>query len=198
MSGPERRAPESADQSCDRKEASGGTTPPRPRMDLQKIETWVDQAIQQAQRNGDFDDLPGAGKPLERIDRAGDDPDWWVKGLIEREKLDLTGALPTALALRRERATFPEALLDLAGEGEVRARLEDFNERVLADRRRPYFGAGSPVVVGRVDVAEMVQAWRDARAARLESGPEESTGGSVDAHSRAPRLRWWQRTWNRG
>lgn len=189
MSGPDRRAPEASDQ------AAGGATPSRPRMDLQKIETWVDQAIQQAQRNGDFDDLPAAGKPLERIDRAGDDPDWWVKGLIEREKLDMTGALPTALALRRERSTLPDALLELGDETAVRARLEDFNERVLADRRRPYFGTGSPVVVGRVDIEEMVEAWRQARA-RREEDHDRAAAASVDDAETPPRRRWWRRAWN--
>ncbi|WP_228393347.1 DUF1992 domain-containing protein [Ornithinicoccus hortensis] len=169
----------------------------RPRMDLQKIETWVDHAIQQAQRNGDFDDLPGAGKPLDRIDRAGDDPDWWIKGLIQREKLDMTGALPTALALRRERSTFPEALVELAEEAQVRQRLEDFNERVLADRRKPYFGTGSPVVVGRVDIEEMVAAWREAREAH-QAVTAESAGEPATVDGAAPRRRWWQRTWNTG
>ena len=193
MSGPEPGRTDQARAVPDQAEAATA----RPRMDLQKIETWVDQAIQQAQRNGDFDDLPGAGKPLDRIDRAGDDPDWWIKGLIQREQLDMTGALPTALALRRERSTFPEALVELAEEAQVRQRLEDFNERVLADRRKPYFGTGSPVVVGRVDIEEMVAAWREAREAH-QAEPAESAGEPATDDGAAPRRRWWQRTWNTG
>lgn len=148
---------------------------------LQNVETWVDQAIKQAQRRGDFDDLPGAGKPLRHLEKE-QDPDWWVKGLIEREQLDLSAAMPGALALRREREQFPDSLLDLADEADVRARLEDFNERVLADRCRPHFGPTSPPVVGRVDVEEMLARWREARAAAARSAPR------ADQHDGAPEV----------
>lgn len=127
------------------------------------VQSWVDQTIDQAQRQGAFDNLPGAGKPLRDVDTRAD-PDWWVKDLIRREQLDLSGAMPGVMQLRREKATYPEALLLLPDEAAVRLRVEDFNERVLADRRRPHVGPTSPPVVGRLDVEEMVQAWRDARA----------------------------------
>lgn len=145
--------------------------PPRPPWgDLAKMETWVDLTIQQAQRRGDFDNLPGAGAPLRDLDRPYD-PDWWVKQLVERERLDLTAALPGAMALRREKRAFPESLLGLADEAAVRERLEDFNERVLADRRTPVTGPASPPVVGRVDVEAMVSAWRVLRAGREATRP---------------------------
>lgn len=88
-------------------------------MTPQQVETWVDQAIRQAQRRGDFDNLPGAGKPLTSLDRP-DDPDWWIKDLIQREKVDLSAALPGPMALRRERETYPESLGHLADEAAVR------------------------------------------------------------------------------
>lgn len=59
---------------------------------------WVGLQIRQAMARGDFDDLPGAGKPLDLPDRH--DPDWWVKRLIERE--NIRGAAPPAIGLRRE------------------------------------------------------------------------------------------------
>ncbi len=168
----------------------------RRRMALQNVETWVDQAIKQAERRGDFDDLPGAGKPLRHLEKE-QDPDWWVKGLIEREQLDLSAAMPSALALRREREQLPTSLLGVSDEAEVRARLEDFNERVLADRRRPHFGPTSPPVVGRVDVEEMVARWREARAETVRAaastepvvdpGPEEAGGGTGGAEGESGR-----------
>lgn len=136
----------------------------RPRMNVQQIHTWVDLEIEQAQRRGEFDNLPGAGKPLKNLDR--DDPDWWVKGLIEREKLDMSAALPTVMALRQERRGFPESLAGMSDEVAVRERLEDYNARVIADRRKPVVGPNSPAVAGRVDVEEMVRAWRGLRADR--------------------------------
>lgn len=158
------------------------------------VSSWVDQQIQQAQRQGAFDDLRGAGKPLPDVDTRTD-PDWWVRSLIEREQLDLSAAMPGVMQLRREKAGFPDSLLDLPDEAAVRARLEDFNERVLADRRRPHAGAGSPPVVGRVDVEEMLEVWRAARPATPspEQGAagEETPGGTPPAPPRRP---WWRRS----
>jgi hypothetical protein len=157
------------------------------------VSSWVDQQIQQAQRQGAFENLQGAGRPLRDVDTRAD-PDWWVRGLVEREKLDLSAALPGVLQLRREKAALPDTLRDLPDEAEVRARLEDFNERVLADRRRPYVGPHPPPVVGRVDVEQMLQVWRAAREARpsppRSDEPVEDVGRPGDPDRRR---RWWAR-----
>jgi DnaJ homologue, subfamily C, member 28, conserved domain len=39
-------------------------------------DTWIDRLIRQAQERGDFDNLPGKGKPLKFEDDALEDPDW--------------------------------------------------------------------------------------------------------------------------
>lgn len=166
----------------------------RPSMTPQQIESWADQAIKQAQRRGDFDNLPGAGKPLQGLDRPYD-PNWWVKGLLERERLDMTAVMPGVMALRRERQGFPETLLGLPGEDAVRAHLEDFNERVLADRRKPYFGTGSPMVAGRVDVEEMLGRWRELRdRARREARQAAAQAPPAAEQGEKPggRRRWWR------
>lgn len=127
-------------------------------------ESPVDRAIREAQERGDFDNLPGAGKPLDLGDM--NDPDWWVKRLAARENLDLSGALPGALGLRKEAAGFPDSLADVASEKNVREILEDFNHRVLADRLRPAVGHLPPLIARTVDVEEIVAQWRQLRAAR--------------------------------
>ena len=58
----------------------------------------VETSIQQAIRRGDFDNLPGAGKPLPGLSDTHD-PDWWIRRKIEREQL--TGLGPPALLLRK-------------------------------------------------------------------------------------------------
>lgn len=170
----------------------------RPRMSVQNIETWVDQSIRQAEREGKFDDLPGTGKPLDSLTSQEklNDPDWFVKGLAEREKLDLSGAMPVGMALRRERAGFPESLFHLRDEDAVRARLDDFNDRVIADRRKPYAGPGSPPVVGRVCVDELIEDWRAARAALDAAAADSASAEPEPAPSEAParpRRRWFRR-----
>ena len=127
---------------------------------MDRYESPVDRAIREATERGAFDDLPGAGKPL-NLKRVGD-PDWWIKDLVEREQIspDLT------VSLRREADSFPESLLVLPTEDAVRAVLEDFNDRVKADWRRPRTGPSSPVVARRVDVDAVVEQWHQLRRER--------------------------------
>ncbi|MGG5259489.1 DUF1992 domain-containing protein [Phycicoccus avicenniae] len=152
-----------------------------------RYESPVERAIREAQERGEFDDLPGAGKPL-RIEGT-DDPLWWVRQLAEREQIDFTGALPPAVALRKEAATFPESLLELRTEESVRRVLEDFNHRVRRDRLRPPEGRMPPLLAPTVDVEEMVGRWRELRASSqpLEVDPPVTTGEA------RPRRRWWRR-----
>lgn len=121
-------------------------------------ESLAEKAIREAIERGEFDNLPGAGKPL-NLSHAGD-PEWWVKNLVERE-----GDVPLggAVSLRREADGFPESLADMPHEAAVRAVLEDFNARVAADWRRPQVGKGSPVVARKVDVDAMVERWKAMR-----------------------------------
>ncbi|GLI27206.1 hypothetical protein ARHIZOSPH14_14480 [Agromyces rhizosphaerae] len=122
---------------------------------------YVETAIQQAMRRGEFDDLPGAGKPLEGLD-GRHDPDWWIRRKIEREQLGGLG--PPALTLRVEHAQLEERLDGMQREQAVRDALEDFNRRVI-DARRQLLG-GPPVVTPTRDVEAEVAAWRTRREER--------------------------------
>lgn len=127
----------------------------------------VDRVIREAIERGEFDDLPGAGKPLDLSD--ADDPDWWVKRLIKRERLDTSAALPEVFTLRRERETFPDSLIDLRTEAAVREVLQDYNRRVKQDRLAS-LGRGLPVVAPLVDVEAMVAQWASRRAGHARPG----------------------------
>ncbi len=121
----------------------------------------VETAIQQAIRRGDFDDLPGSGKPLPGL---GDthDPDWWIRSKIQTEQL--RGLGPPAIMLRVENAELDDRLDELAREADVRELLEDFNRRVI-EARRQLLG-GPPVVTPIRDVEAEVAAWARRRAER--------------------------------
>jgi hypothetical protein len=121
----------------------------------------VETAIQQAMRRGEFDNLPGAGKPLPALGGVHD-PDWWIRRKIEREQL--TGLGPPALTLRTESAGLDDSLDALHRESEVREVLEDFNHRVV-EARRQLLG-GPPVVTPTRDVEAEVARWRERRSAR--------------------------------
>jgi len=153
-------------------------------------ETPVERAIREAQERGEFDDLPGAGRPLSLGDPEGpDDPLWWVRRKLEAEQLDLSAAMPPALAMRKEAAGYPESLLDLRTEDAVRTVLEDFNTRVRRDRLRPPEPGMPQLLAPTVDVDAMVAGWRALRAASqaAEVDPPVTTGEA------RPRRRWWRR-----
>jgi len=128
---------------------------------------YVEIAIQQAMRRGDFDALPGAGKPLAGLTEVND-PDWWIRRKIERE--NLTGLGPPALTLRTEDAGLDARLDAAASESTVRETVDDFNRRVI-EARRQLLG-GPPVVTKTRDVDAEVRRWSERRAARLRAAAE--------------------------
>jgi hypothetical protein len=144
---------------------------------------YVETAIQQAIRRGEFDDLPGAGKPLPGLG-ASHDPDWWIRRKIETEQL--RGLGPPAIMLRVENAQLDDRLDALPSEQDVRETLEDFNRRVI-EARRQLLG-GPPVVTPTRDVDSEVRAWRQRREARRAA---ERAQGADDAAS--DRRRRWRR-----
>ncbi|MGC9665964.1 DUF1992 domain-containing protein [Planosporangium sp. 12N6] len=121
-------------------------------------ESLIDRQIREAQERGEFDNLPGAGKPLP--DRGDEyDPDWWIKDLVRRE--NVTGVVPASLALRKEVEDLAETVARKKTESSVRRYVADLNERILRARRG--LVDGPPVVLSTVDADEAVRAWRDRR-----------------------------------
>jgi hypothetical protein len=129
---------------------------------------YVETAIQQAIRRGEFDNLPGAGKPLPGLN-GRHDPDWWIRRKIESEQL--TGLGPPALTLRTEDAVLDDRLDGMHREQDVRAAIDDFNLRVK-EARRQLLG-GPPVVTRLRDPDSTVRAWRERRLERARRAAEE-------------------------
>jgi len=146
--------------------------PPRPSTAMsfsaEQRAAVVETAVQQAIRAGAFDDLPGAGKPIEGLG-ASHDPDWWIRRKIQSEQL--TGLGPAALTLRVEAAGLDDALDALHSEAAVREAVEDFNRRVV-EARRQLLG-GPPVVTATRDVEVTVAQWRARRADHSTAGSDE-------------------------
>lgn len=152
---------------------------------------WVDMQIQQAMRRGEFDDLPGAGKPIAGLDRPHD-PDWWVKRLIERERI--TGVLPPALALRKEHAEMAATLDRIATPDGVRAAVAEFNARVVEARRQ--LQGGPPVITPLLDADEQVDAWHERRTRRVAEQKARLAEIRAAEAAAAP-LPWWRRVGGR-
>jgi hypothetical protein len=50
------------------------------------FESFAEKQIREAMERGEFDDLPGAGKPLSGMSPVYD-PEWWAKGFIRGEQV---------------------------------------------------------------------------------------------------------------
>lgn len=146
-------------------------------------ESWVDRQIREATERGEFDNLPGAGKPIEGLDARRDD-DWWAKRLIERERLPMP--LPPSLALRKEVENLPGLLAKERTEASARGLIEDLNRRILADRRR--LSTGPPIFVRTVDVDEAMTRWRQVR----EEWEERRLRELDEVRQEKPRKRRWR------
>jgi len=133
------------------------------RKRMQDQTRYVDLKIQQAMARGEFDNLPGAGKPIRGLGTEHD-PDWWVKKLVEREQISV---LPPALELRKEDVELAGRLDRMTAESEVREEVESFNARVR--RARMQLLGGPPVITPERDVEAEVEAWRERRTARVEA-----------------------------
>ena len=100
-------------------------------------DSWIEELIERARTEGAFDDLEGKGKPIPGLD-APYDPDWWVKKLLEREKLSV---LPPALEIRAKVERALDEIWQLGREDEVRRRVLAINAEIV--RVEPDHGGGS-------------------------------------------------------
>lgn len=149
-------------------------------------ESGIDQVIRDGRERGEFDDLPGKGKPIAGLSDPHDEL-WWVRKKLAAEGVSY---LPPTLALRKDR----EDTLALVGatrsEPRVRELLEQLNERIRAVNRRP--GEGPPSTVMPIDVEAAMAAWREVRAA--DADPEPVRPGAPIGLPARPSRRWrWRR-----
>jgi hypothetical protein len=122
------------------------------------FETWVERQIREATERGEFDNLPGAGKPIADLDKPHDEL-WWVRQKLRREHLTY---LPASIALRKEAE---EALLAAARAGseqEVRRIVADINAKIVEGNRKA--ASGPPLNLVPFDVERVVRGWRERRA----------------------------------
>jgi hypothetical protein len=122
----------------------------------EKVEGFVERLIREAQDAGEFDRLPGVGRPLPF--RGERDEGWWIKEKIRREKLS---ALPDAIAIRHEAEALLASLARVGDERVVRDRLEALNVRIR--RLNATAISGPPTTLAPFDVEATVGRWRTGR-----------------------------------
>ena len=117
-------------------------------------ETWIDRQIRQGMENGDFDNLPGHGRPLPDLDVIHDEM-WWVRKKLRREQASF---LPPTLAIRKELEDTLEAVAAAGTEAEVRELVAGINARIR--QVNATVTSGPPSTVGPLDVEQVVERWR--------------------------------------
>lgn len=122
------------------------------------FQTWVERRIREAQERGEFDNLPGAGKPIPDLDRPYDDL-WWIRRKLQQEKLSW---LPPTLALRKEAEDALAAVSRARSEPEVRRILERINHKIRDGNRKA--ASGPSLDLAPFDVERVVDTWRQQQA----------------------------------
>lgn len=116
--------------------------------------SWIDEQVERAQRDGAFDNLPGAGKPLKDLDRPYNE-DWWLREFLEREQLSVT---PEPIELRTRIDALRAEAAKMTDEREVRRRFVAMNSLIARLNAIPSPDALVPVAPADID--EEVRAWR--------------------------------------
>lgn len=156
------------------------------------FETWIDRQIRDATDRGEFDDLPGRGKPIADLDEPHDEL-WWIRQKMQRENV---AYLPPTLALRKEVEDRLAAAARAGSEAEVRAIVGDVNDKIRAANRVPL--SGPPLNLMPVDVDAAVRNWALDHPPAPPPAPvtEDEPDAEPPARQRssARRLRWWGRS----
>ena len=123
--------------------------------------SWIDQQIADAEKRGVFDNLPGAGKPLNiKPTGDGDYGQAWIRDYARREGVPAEEFLPTPLKLRKEIERLAETVEQMRSDEEVRSVVADLNRRIVEWRRIP---VGPSIFVRLVNSDELAARWRAAQ-----------------------------------
>ncbi|MCX3060834.1 DnaJ family domain-containing protein [Streptomyces beihaiensis] len=127
------------------------------------FESFVEKQIRDAENRGDFDALPGAGKPFDPSAESvcAYDENWWIKRKMAREGISV---LPPSLALRKEAEDTLAKALAAPSERIVRQLIEELNPKIRDMMFKP--PPGPPLGLKPYDVDEIVRQWRQARQSR--------------------------------
>jgi hypothetical protein len=123
------------------------------------FENWVDRQIREAMERGEFDDLPGAGKPIPGLDRPYDEM-WWIKQKVRAEGLSMP--LPPTLQLRKDAEEALRLAEGARTEAELRRIVGEINARIREAIRTGL--SGPPLNLVPYDVERLVARWRERRS----------------------------------
>lgn len=115
-------------------------------------DSWIDRQIERAREQ--FEDLPGAGRPLPNLNRPFDEL-WWVKDKMRREHLSY---MAPSVALRKQIHDALQAARSAESEAEVRELIAHINERIREANRTGI--RGPSLMLTPCDPDGVVRDWR--------------------------------------
>jgi len=129
--------------------------PERPRKPGETYESYAERLIREAQEEGAFDRLAGAGKPLPLS--GGPLPEaWWIK---EKLRLEHLSTVPDSIAIRHEAEAVLAAVARDHDERVACERLEALNAKIRSLNRT--FTGWPPTTLAPLDVDEVLRRWRE-------------------------------------
>lgn len=133
-------------------------------------ESWIERKIRESMERGEFDNLPGAGRPIPALARPYDEL-WWLRKKLRDEKFSID---PPTLVLRKELDDTLTRIEAARDEAEVRRLVTAINERIVYVNSHTFFGPASDLAP--LNVERIVAEWRARMAGPTSEGG--SAGGS--------------------
>lgn len=115
-------------------------------------EGWIDQQINQAKAKGEFDNLPGEGKPIPGLDQPYDEM-WWVKQKLKNEKLDAT---PLNIRVRAKTEKWLKGFQNIYSEAALRREIHALNREIQIANRGP---RGPMLPQKMLDIEALCKRW---------------------------------------
>lgn len=147
-----------------------------------RFESVVEKAIREAQDRGEFDNLPGKGKPLPDLSGPYDEL-WWVRDYVRRDGLTTDDLLPEPIRLRKQLDSIDDDVASLETEHAVRDHVAELNRQIRRARIAP---TGPPILLPTADAERVVECWRANRPVRPGPAPADQP----DTADRARRSAW--------
>ena len=117
-------------------------------------ESWIDRQVRAAEERGEFDNLPGQGRPIPGLDKPHDEL-WWLKQLLEREQLSVT---PDGLTLCKEVEDAIERIRRQPTEAGVRRIVAETNQKIAEANAKA--ASGPPSSLAPFDEDQVVASWK--------------------------------------
>jgi len=117
-------------------------------------EGFAEYLIRKSMGEGEFENLPGSGRPIDGLDEPYRD-DWWLRSVLKREDLSVPCA---SLDIRRDVEQTLNRVRNLPDAASVRHEIESLNARIAKVNR--IGGSGPSTFVATLDMEAVVAQWQ--------------------------------------